>query len=60
MRIDFSQNKNDAFATEALHVPTYPLDEAVKWIQEELTPDEVFTGKQLDTWAFDNGFRKFE
>lgn len=32
------------------------LDEAISWIQDNLTPDDVFSDKQLKSWAEANGY----
>ena len=56
MRIDFSESRNDAFAAEVVKTPKYLLDDAVTWIQNELSPEDVFTPDQLETWAKDNGY----
>lgn len=34
------------------------LDNAINWMQSKLTPDDVFTDKQLDDWATLNGYVK--
>lgn len=34
------------------------LDNAISWMQDNLTPDDVFTDKQLIEWAENNGFVK--
>jgi hypothetical protein len=41
-------------------IPFGLLDEVVTWISEELAPEEVFFGEQLEEWARDNGFVKAE
>ena len=33
-----------------------PLDVAIKWIQENLAPEEVYDPVELAAWALDNGF----
>ena len=60
MIIDFNNDQNKNFSEEALGLPSYPLDSVVMWIQDNLSPEEVFTEKQLETWAFDAGFKRFE
>lgn len=32
------------------------LDEAIEWINDNLTPDEVFDEDKLRQWALDSGF----
>jgi hypothetical protein len=34
------------------------LDNAIEWISNRLSPDEVFDEKQLTAWAEANGFIK--
>ena len=60
MKIDFNSTQQENFMEEALGLPSYPLDSAVRWIQDTLAPEEVFTEKQLETWAYDVGFKRFE
>lgn len=36
------------------------LDNAISWIQDNLTPADVFTEKDLETWAEVNGWEKSE
>ena len=60
MKLDFNTNQNTNFAEEALGLPSYLLDSAVRWIQDNLKPEDVFSEKQLETWAFAAGFRRFE
>lgn len=37
-------------------LPAYPLDAAIEWIKENLTPDDVFGEDALSEWATNNGF----
>ena len=60
MIIDFKTIQQENFMEEALGLPSYPLDSAVIWIQDNLMPEDVFTQKQLETWAYDAGFKRFE
>jgi hypothetical protein len=46
--------ENEVFTREL--IVQYPLDEAIKWIGANMNPDEVFTEKQLEDWATNNGF----
>lgn len=39
---------NKAFA-KAMNA--WPLDEAVKWIRENIDPEDVFTVDQLEEWV---------
>jgi hypothetical protein len=41
---------------ESLGEPEY--DEIINCVQENFTPEEVFTDEQLETWAEENGFKK--
>lgn len=34
------------------------LDNAIVWIQDTLEPDDVFSIKQLESWAESNGYIK--
>ena len=47
-------SQNQAFAAELY--PSYPLDAAIEFIQENLSPDDVFSKSDLEIWAADNGF----
>jgi len=36
-------------------------EEIIKqYVRDFCVPDDVFPGKELEDWAFGNGFRKFE
>ena len=48
--------ENNKFAKSIF--PAYPLDEAISWIQLNMEPEDVFSEKQLETWARDSGFTK--
>ena len=48
------QDFQEAFAKDDM------LDIAIEWISANLSPDEVFNTKQLETWATENGFVKDE
>lgn len=39
-------------------LPSYPLDEAIHFIQQNLSPEDVFEEKALEDWAFNNGYIK--
>ena len=54
----FSHKLTEQFITEVMQQDF--LDTVVVWIGDRLLPEEVFNEKQLEDWAFDNGFRKFE
>lgn len=44
--------------TATITVSNSALDQAIYWIEKNLDPDEVFTEKQLSSWAENNGFIK--
>lgn len=48
--------ENKAFA-EAIF-PTWPLDDAISWIQSNMEPEDVFDSEELSQWAINNGFIK--
>jgi hypothetical protein len=37
-------------------IPNSLLDDAIKWIANNLSPEEVFKKEQLATWAEENGY----
>ena len=34
------------------------LDEAIDWVSRNLSPEDVFSAKELEAWAENNGFTK--
>ena len=54
----FSAQTNGKFIEAVINQDL--LDVAVVWIGDNLVPEDVFSEGQLNDWAFDNGFRKFE
>ncbi len=60
MKIDFSASINDQFLWDALGIGKYPLDSTVKWIQDNLAPEEVFEESVLKSWAKNNGFEEVD
>ena len=36
------------------------LKDAIAWIRENMTPEDVFDNESLDTWANNNGYVKEE
>lgn len=32
------------------------LESSIEWIQSNLSPDDVFSDKDLETWALENNF----
>lgn len=51
-----SSKQNKEF-TESI-LPTWPLDQAIEWIQEHMKPEEVFMDDKLETWAINNGWEQ--
>ncbi|WP_061223983.1 hypothetical protein [Leptospira weilii] len=49
-----TQGQNDEFGNVLLKES--PLDDAIDWINSNLSPHDVFTEGQLETWATENGF----
>ena len=43
--------------TEAI-LKTYPLDEAIDWISNNMKPEDVFTEDRLEQWAKDSNYTK--
>ncbi len=37
---------------------TDPLEMAIDWISDNLSPEDVFDKKTLDQWAIDSGYTK--
>lgn len=60
MKHDFKSEQNETFSKDGLGMVPWPLDAATEWIQDNLSPEDVFSLNQLETWAYDNGFKKFE
>ena len=38
--------------------PDTLLEEAIEWIRGNLNPEEVFSERDLEVWAENNGFEK--
>lgn len=51
----FAENM-DSFLSASLS--TAALDGAIEWISNNLSPDDVFTTKDLESWAENNGYIK--
>lgn len=50
-----------AFLTDVINPSlTSVLEEAISWISDNMRPEEVFSDKQLISWAEDNGYKKVE
>ena len=52
------KNKNESFILEV--IPSDLLEAVIDWINDNLTPDEVFDEYELEDWAEDNGFVREE
>ena len=37
-----------------------PLDEAIEWIKDHMSPEDVFDESELSEWAHKNGWEKPE
>ena len=48
------------FIAELGTAPLSILDEIIDWVDVNLDPEEVYTTKRLEQWAYENGFKKFE
>jgi hypothetical protein len=48
--------ENKEFAEAIL--PPFPLDEAIKWINSNLYPSDVFAKNSLEAWAEDAGYKR--
>ena len=47
--------QDNAFATSILE-PSKLLESAIDWIQDHLSPEDVFPEKDLKKWADENGY----
>lgn len=54
----FDKKSNATFILDVVNQDL--LDVAVVWIGDNLEPEDVFSQRQLEDWAFADGFRKFE
>jgi hypothetical protein len=50
-----SHRQKQAFVESVIDVD-YFLESATEWIQNEFSPDELFSEAELEEWAKDNGF----
>lgn len=39
-------------------IVSYPLDDGIIWIQDNLNPEDVFKKDQLERWADNSGYIK--
>jgi hypothetical protein len=58
-----SGQQDKEFASEmedntTITVSTSALDNAIEWIGKNLSPDDVFSDKDLSSWAESNGYVK--
>lgn len=53
----FSEEMNGSVETTISHSA---LDNAIEWISGNLSPDDVFSEKQLKEWAENNGYAEKE
>lgn len=44
------------FIAEVINIPDDLLEKSIDWIRDNLSPEEVFSEKQLNDWAERNGF----
>lgn len=57
-------NQDKAFAEEMsqsvdeVKMSSGALDNAIAWIENNLSPDDVFGDKKLEAWAESNGYTK--
>ena len=54
------KNKTDFRDIVQCNIPTTILDDVVAWIKCNLVPEDVFSQSELENWAYDNKFTKFE
>ena len=57
-RPQFDKKYNANFINDTINQDL--LDCAVVWIGDNLTPGDVFNTQQLEDWAYDAGFKRFE
>lgn len=53
---DFAEVMKDS--VDEVKMSTMSLENAIDWMQTQLDPDDVFTEKQLESWAESNGYTK--
>jgi hypothetical protein len=53
---DFASEMKDS--VDEVKMSSSALDNAISWISSRLTPDEVYSEKQLAEWAESNGYTK--
>ena len=58
--MSFKNSQYADFIDEVVPTRAYLLDDVCEWIRENLSPEDVFSDKQLESWAFESGFQKFD
>lgn len=48
--------QDQKFIAEVINIPDDLLEKSIDWIKDNLSPEEVFSEKQLNDWAERNGF----
>lgn len=48
--------QDQKFIDEVINIPDDLLEKSIDWISDNLSPEEVFSEKQLNEWAERNGF----
>ena len=50
-----SKELNEEFRND-LYTPSFPLDLAIDWVNDRMSPGEVFSKEKLVKWALENGY----
>ena len=50
-----SKELNEEFRSD-LYTPSFPLDLAIDWVNDRMSPGEVFSKEKLVKWALENGY----
>lgn len=56
-----TKKEAESFASEMedqVKLTNSALDQAIEWIKYNLTPEDVFSTKDLEAWAESNGYKK--
>lgn len=56
----FGYKIREKFIDEVAIPPNELLDEVVEWCRNNLEPEDVFDTRQLEDWAFENNYQKFD
>lgn len=54
----FAEEMSSCVESSEVKMQNSTLDSAIQWIQSNLSPDEVFSVKELQEWAESNGYTK--